>query len=440
MSDNLPSELQKISLYPLASREQQNNLFTTSVPTLLSISHGLENAVIRNRLQGVFYAGFQRTSAFLPQVNRFSQLASICGKVLVFAHADAPVPEIPGVEFVLLDAEAPLTQEWFIIFSHPDFTAALLTRQISEEHGQQSDLEFGRGRAYQGVVTFQPALVQSAQHELDSVLQRTQSGTATAGLTAPAPAYQTFMQVFTTDLELRNQQLNSLYKNLVTRNVELERLHKTVQTMVSQAAWDDVTRTDYEAERVVLKKEKLSVLMADIEGFTSLSETVPPEILIADLNQFMDLLATSIYQGRGDIDKFLGDGVLAFFTDGREALHTAIRIQQRVKAFNVQQLAKRHTVFKTRVGLTTGMCLIARVGSRDRQDVTLIGDTVNRASRLQALSESGWVLIDEETFTACGNPPTTPMVVQIKGKREMQNVHQVLPEQFAKVEMYLQTR
>lgn len=87
--------IQNISLYPSTSAAMSKNVATTSsVPTLLAISHSLEETVMHHALEGIFYAGFQRFSAFLPQVNRFRYLASRCKKIYVFGYPDAAVPQI----------------------------------------------------------------------------------------------------------------------------------------------------------------------------------------------------------------------------------------------------------------------------------------------------------------------------------------------------------
>lgn len=88
--------VQRMSLYPLVSGKDHRNLMTNSVPTLLAISHSIEDAVMKHRLRGTFYAGFQRFSSFSPQINRFSQLAVVCGDVVIFGYPDAPVPVLSG--------------------------------------------------------------------------------------------------------------------------------------------------------------------------------------------------------------------------------------------------------------------------------------------------------------------------------------------------------
>ncbi len=430
-------DVQRLSLYPLTLQAGPENLTTSSVATLLAISHGLEDAVIRHRLRGTFYAGFQRFSAFLPQVNRFARLAVRCGDVVVFGVPDAPTLAIPNVTYVELSPDAPLAREWFIVFDRPELAAALLTREI----GATDDMltTFGRGRYYQGVLSFDPALVTAAQTALARALARTASAKPDASAAPPAP-YQTFLQIFSRSLEKRNRQLAALYQTLDRRAQSLERLNQVIKTLMSRVAWEEAAsqseatgRGGVEGEgmqstaEAMLKQTTLTVLCSDVQGFTTLSATRPAQPLMQDLNHYLDILATTVYQNLGDVDKFLGDGMLAFFQRPAAALQAALEMQRRIAAFNAQQVARLRDPFPTRVSLATGPCLIARVGSRDRQEVTILGDTVNMASRLQALSQVGGVLLDETTYQACQPLEATAMSVKVRGKAGVQSVYQITP-------------
>ena len=91
----------------------------------------------------------------------------------------------------------------------------------------------------------------------------------------------------------------------------------------------------------------------------------------------------------------------------------------------ISKSVARQTPFTTRISLVTGSCLLARIGSRDRQEITVLGDTVNLASRLQALAPSGGIVMDEQTFTAAGQPPALHTTAKIRGKSELQVVYEI---------------
>lgn len=431
----MSTTLNTLSLYPLVLGQSPHDLATNSVQTLLAISHSLEDVVMRHRLRLTFYAGFQRISSFLPQLERFARLAATCGEVLVLAHPDAPAPDIPGIRFIALDREAPLAREWFILVDHPQFGAALLTRQLGDGHSRVSGsmLDFGRGRLYEGLVTFEDSLVAAARRAIDQAVGREYvpvRRTPDALLAFESP-YTVFGRSLVRHLEHNNQQVLGLYHTLAERTRELERLQGVVRTLVSHKAWQEAQATG-SAEprrRSTVEIQPLTILFTDVEGFTRLSEAADPEVLLDSLNEYLNILATTVYQHRGDVDKFLGDGMFAFFEDPAAALHAALWIQQRVSAFNAQQIAGLRPPLPTRVGLATGISLVGRVGSRDRQEITVLGDAVNLASRLQAHAAPGGLVMDHATFEAAGRPAAAwQTLVKVPGKSGTQMVFEVVPE------------
>lgn len=82
LSRQAQPHLQHVSLYPLISDEYQHHLTTSSAQTLVAVSHSIEEVVMQHYLKGTFYAGFQRVSSFIPQINQYARLAAICGWVI----------------------------------------------------------------------------------------------------------------------------------------------------------------------------------------------------------------------------------------------------------------------------------------------------------------------------------------------------------------------
>jgi adenylate cyclase len=210
--------------------------------------------------------------------------------------------------------------------------------------------------------------------------------------------------------------------------------------MISRTAWqqaEELNGLNNKEKQIATQQQTLTILFTDIEGFTTLSETVPAAELFDDLNRYFDILATTVYGQRGDVDKFLGDGMLAFFEEPSAALHAAMLIQKRVDAFNDQQIVARQTPFPTRISLVTGPCLLARIGSRDRQEITVLGDTVNLASRLQALAPPGGIVMDEQTFAATGQPPALHTTAKIRGKSNLQPIYEIEAAQLSSLHKFL---
>lgn len=149
--------------------------------------------------------------------------------------------------------------------------------------------------------------------------------------------------------------------------------------------------------------QEVTVLFADLEGFTAVSEHTDPERLLELLNQYHALLAEHIQREGGLIDKFLGDGLMALFNTPLpqedhplHAVRAAVNIQRALADFH----AKLEPPFRLPVnfGVSTGIAVVGNVGTADLMDFTAIGDTVNLASRLQGLCEHGQILISDAVY------------------------------------------
>ena len=413
-------DIQAISLYTLNATHPTDSgaARTSSVSSLLAVSHSIEETVMQHGMDAIFFAGFQRFSAFLPQANRFRQLAVRCKKVYVFGEADSATPAIPNLEYVALQPGAPLIDEWFIIFSHPRFGVALLTREIGKSATSIRESRFGRGRLYQGLVTLEDHIVQPAAQLLHQSLGLPEPPFIPAPL-QPVQPINTYLNQFAGYMDRAQSQMSALYNNLTDRTAALERTEEIVRTMVSRSAWDDSLSMLESPQETAFQPErrKLTILFTDIHNFTPLFEREDALELTKTLNRYFNLLATVIYEQGGDIDKFLGDGLMAFFTSPQDAINTAAEMQRRLARFNNQQVAHRGLQLNTRIGIASGECMVTRIGSASRREITIIGDAVNMASRLQTLAPVNGLGMDETTYRAIKSPiRCLGRDVQVKGK------------------------
>ncbi len=141
-----------------------------------------------------------------------------------------------------------------------------------------------------------------------------------------------------------------------------------------------------------VREQPLTVMFADVRGFTSLTEQLPVREVVTLLDRFYQLASDIIQQQAGEIFKFLGDGILAAFSDTTEprrevkhAYHTALTL---IEGFERIKSCYPSTVCPTLgIGLARGTAMLSRLGTGRTQDLTIIGDTVNTASRLAALAE-----------------------------------------------------
>jgi adenylate cyclase len=237
-----------------------------------------------------------------------------------------------------------------------------------------------------------------------------------------------------TQLTLHHQrrELDRQRRELEERYGQIQQMHAALRGYLSDRAWESIEESVASKQPNVPAREVLTVLVTDIEDFVRLSEHLDPGPLLADLSLYMATVAQVVYDHRGEVDKDVGDGMLAFFRSAADALAAARRIQRSIAAFNERQRAKRRPAFPTRLGLTTGAVLLASIGSSGRREFTIIGDRVNMAFRMQAQAPTGGILLDEATFTGAGRPDgTEAAVLRIRGKQEGEQVYTFKPEAFA---------
>lgn len=156
------------------------------------------------------------------------------------------------------------------------------------------------------------------------------------------------------------------------------------------------------------KAEQVTILFADIVGFTRLAEALAPQAVVSFLNVYMTAMTEVISAGDGILDKFIGDGIMAIFTAASGAPHAVravwagLRMQATLADLRQQWAASRPELaaLQIRVGINTGEVVAGNVGAATRMDYTVIGDNVNVASRIEAACRPGEVCISAATYQA----------------------------------------
>lgn len=148
-------------------------------------------------------------------------------------------------------------------------------------------------------------------------------------------------------------------------------------------------------EEINSRTQELTVMFTDIAGFTRLSEHLPAMETAALLNKHFEIICSKIMEEKGTIDKFLGDGVMAFWgaPDALEdhasaAIRAALSIQDAIIADNKQAKQENRPCTQLRIGVHSGSVVVGNIGAFDRVNYTIIGDTVNVAQRLQTLGKT----------------------------------------------------
>lgn len=156
--------------------------------------------------------------------------------------------------------------------------------------------------------------------------------------------------------------------------------------------------------------QTITVLFADIRGFTSLSEREKPEKVVGLLNRYFSAMTEIIFEHGGTLDKYIGDGLMAIFgaptaseEDALNSVKAAVTMQKRLVTLNAELSVEGYGQISMGIGLHTGEAIIGYIGSDRRSEYTAIGDTVNLASRLESNAKGGQILMSDATAAASGN-------------------------------------
>jgi adenylate cyclase len=169
--------------------------------------------------------------------------------------------------------------------------------------------------------------------------------------------------------------------------------------------------------------QTITILFADIRGFTRISEHAAPERIVSLLNRYFSAMTDIIFAHGGTLDKYLGDGLMALFgaptttpDDASNALNAAVAMQRRLLGINQELREEGLPEIGVGMGLHTGEVVVGYIGSERRSEYTAIGDTVNTSSRLESNARGGEILISDATAKAAHNryklKPRDPIMVK----------------------------
>jgi adenylate cyclase len=140
-------------------------------------------------------------------------------------------------------------------------------------------------------------------------------------------------------------------------------------------------------------KKNITIFFSDIKSFTTIAEKIPPEALMQHLCDYFDAVSTIIRENSGNIDKYIGDAVMAFWNsplpDDKHCYHaclSALKFQAKLSQLNKQWLEEGKPELPTRIGIHTGEAIVGNLGSSTRVNYTAIGDNINLASRLENIN------------------------------------------------------
>jgi len=214
---------------------------------------------------------------------------------------------------------------------------------------------------------------------------------------------------------------------------EKELIKRAFRGYVAREVADEILK---DPEHLVLKGERrdVTVLFCDMRGFTTLAERLPPEEVVLLLNQFYTLMIDTTFKHGGSPEKFLGDGVMAIFgapiahgDHACQAVRAALAMRAGVAELSGKRVLEGKAPVTVGIGLSAGEVVAGTVGTEDKMEYTVVGDSVNLAARLESEAKPGQILISRRTYEKVRGvvQARTLGILRIKGKEEPVEVYEV---------------
>jgi adenylate cyclase len=222
----------------------------------------------------------------------------------------------------------------------------------------------------------------------------------------------------------------------LAEKIEQERkIRSKMERYHSPAVIDEIVKGVIFADETDIRSSEVTILFADISGFTTVSETQKPEEVAEFLSNFFSAAVDSIFAYGGTLDKFIGDAVMAFFgapiaqdDHADRAILAGLMLQERVAEWNRQRETQGLPVVKVRIGINSGPAVVGNVGTEKRVDYTVLGTSVNIASRLESgVAKPGQLVISQNTLDrVIGSFDTEPLgEFALKGLQQKMPVYMV---------------
>ncbi len=225
-----------------------------------------------------------------------------------------------------------------------------------------------------------------------------------------------------------------LTDRLLDDAVRFEKSTANLSRYFSPTIREKIQEEDIDFQSPTNNSQPVAVLFTDIDGFTSLSENLKPQEIIELLSEYQDKMVKPIFKHLGTVDKFIGDAVMATFgtpvsqgNDAQNAFNCAREMQIAMNQWAKERSEQGLPVLTHRIGIHYGECIVGNIGNQDRKEYTVIGDTVNVASRICDLGKylKSSLIISEEVKVRLLEEVITRFEkdIKLKGKERPINLH-----------------
>ncbi|MDX8405535.1 MAG: adenylate/guanylate cyclase domain-containing protein, partial [Mariprofundus sp.] len=198
----------------------------------------------------------------------------------------------------------------------------------------------------------------------------------------------------------------------VATHLKLRAAYRFIRKTFGRYLSEDIVNTlidTPQGQKLGGEKRNVTIMMADLRGFTTIAERLPAETVVEMINIFLAVMTDVIQLHQGTIDEFIGDAILVIFgaplqreDDSLRAVRCAIDMQKAMTEVNRQFRSRDYPEVEMGIGLHTGEVIVGNIGSHKRSKYAVVGRVVNTASRIESYTIGGQILISESTLTDCG--------------------------------------
>lgn len=228
------------------------------------------------------------------------------------------------------------------------------------------------------------------------------------------------------ELKESNDNLLSLNKRIKSLNKELELKNRFIREVFGRYLSDEIAESLLETPEGLKmggEKKKVTIIMTDLRGFSSLSERLGPEAVVKALNNYLSVMTEVIDSYGGVIDEFIGDAIMAIFgapqsrsDDAERAVACAVAMQLAMSRVNEKNRAEGLPDVEMGVGVNTGEVIVGNIGSFRRAKYGIVGKTVNLTARIESYTTGGQILISRSTFDEVSEIAETAEEITISAK------------------------